>query len=102
MKERFRTDEDARRLRRVAIDFLLRVEAILPAGEFDIDYATTFVGVSVPDEVGCAAVSVRGIARSLTALEFELSGDPERYAESLVRYRDRLLQERRDAELPPG
>ena len=98
MGEQLRTEAEALRLRPTAINFLMRVEALLPPGEFDVDYATTFVGVSVPEEVACAMVSVRGFPLSLTALEFALHGDPEDYADALVRYRDRLIQEGRDAE----
>ncbi|MFE4950194.1 hypothetical protein ACFQ9V_08785 [Leifsonia sp. NPDC056665] len=101
MVDRFRTHDEALRLRPVAIQFLMRIEAILPPGEFEIHYGTTFVGETVPEEVGCAGVTVRGIARSLTALEFNLDDDPQEYAEALIRYRERLIEERHDAERPP-
>jgi hypothetical protein len=89
----YRSVAQARALRPRAIDFLLKLESMLPPGQFDIAYDTCFVGQTVPEEVGCVAVSVIGIPGSLTALEFALHEEPEAQADALNRYRARLIAE---------
>jgi hypothetical protein len=55
------------------------------------DYATIFVGRTVAEIIGCVAVTIPGVSPSLTALEFDLSDEPDDYVDRLLRYRDRLI-----------
>jgi hypothetical protein len=92
----YRTEAEARALRPTALQWISDLKRQLPAGQFDFDLATVFVGRTVPEEVGCVAVTLPGFSRSLTALEFALQDPPDEYADALVRYRERLAGERDD------
>lgn len=93
----YRTEAAALALRPAALEWISRLVGQLPPGQFDFDLDTVFVGRTVPEEVGCVAVTVPGFSRSLTALEFALHDPPNEYVDALLRYRERLEGERDDA-----
>lgn len=93
----YRTEAQARDLVPRAIDYLTTIESALPPGDFNIAYRTCFVGRSVPEEVGCVAVTIPGFVPSLTSLEFNLADDPEMYVDALIRYRKKVVAQYDDS-----
>ena len=93
----YRMEAEASALRMTALEWIFDLVQQLPPDRFAFDLDTLFVGRTVPEEVGCVAVTLLGLPGSLTALEFVLGEAPDAYVDVLRRYRERLEDDRDDA-----
>ena len=93
----YRTREEADGWLSPARAILVEVQQRLPADQFGIHMSTLFIGTTVPEIVGCVAVSLSGMLRQLAPLEFAVDEDFEEtvswIVQGLLRWRERVERE---------
>jgi hypothetical protein len=93
----FRTREEAAVWLPPARAILAEVQQRLPADQFGIHMNTLFIGTTVPEIVGCIAVSLSGFLRRLAPVEFPVNEDFEEtvtwIVQGLLRWRERVERE---------